>query len=209
MTKQHKNLIDFTEKSFSEKLAIIEERNKTYGSNFDVQGNVMSAIFPNGLELKTESDWKRIGVFMNIIGKITRYANTFSEGGHKDSLVDTCNYCTILEFLDKNCEVERDIEEVIEKQFTKERVTHEIGGRQCWFDENGDIRVDKNGCTIYEGSIVKFDDPDIKETWEVQYISKDGRINGGGSNPKAKDCEIISSIYKKSEFLLDNNKKEK
>lgn len=115
MTKQHKNLIDFAEKSFSEKLAIIEERNKTYGSNFDVQGNVMSAIFPNGLELKTESDWKRIGVFMNIIGKITRYANTFSEGGHKDSLVDTCNYCTILEFLDKNCEVERDVEEVLVK----------------------------------------------------------------------------------------------
>ena len=75
---------------------IYEERNKMYGDNFATMGKVFAEFFPNGVELKTEEDFRRFHLFNYIIGKMGRYAQTFEIGGHLDSLDDTVVYAAML-----------------------------------------------------------------------------------------------------------------
>jgi hypothetical protein len=71
------------------------ERSEVYGKNYEVFGKVASALWPDGLTLKTESDFIRHGIFVQCLSKITRYAN--SEKGHKDSAHDLMVYAAMLE----------------------------------------------------------------------------------------------------------------
>ena len=59
----------------------------------------MLALFPNGVQLKTEEDFGRWGVFSTIIGKMHRYAVNFDKG-HDDSLRDAIVYAAMLRELD-------------------------------------------------------------------------------------------------------------
>lgn len=77
-----------------------EERNKIYGDNYKHFGEVMQGIFPQGLTVSTVDDWNRLGVLVQIAGKITRYGAQFAAGGHDDSLLDTTVYSTMLRELD-------------------------------------------------------------------------------------------------------------
>lgn len=79
---------------------IYEERNKVYGDNYKHFGKIMVGLFPNGLTLETEDDFNRIGVFVQAVSKITRYAKKFSSGGHADSLDDLSVYSQMLRELD-------------------------------------------------------------------------------------------------------------
>lgn len=80
--------------------ATYRERNATYGASYKQFGKVLREMFPEGLNLKTEDDWNRIGVFVQIMTKCIRYGNNFKKGGHEDSLVDNTVYSQMLRELD-------------------------------------------------------------------------------------------------------------
>jgi|TARA_A100001011_G_C14019199_1_gene718701 hypothetical protein len=92
-----KTAIDFLEKA----LKTYKERNKTYGDNYFKFGRVMKELFPDGITLTTEADFNRFGCLVQIVSKISRYANSFKEGGHKDSAHDLGVYAFIQEELDE------------------------------------------------------------------------------------------------------------
>tara|TARA_R110000868_G_scaffold98439_4_gene270897 strand:- start:4575 stop:4895 length:321 start_codon:yes stop_codon:yes gene_type:complete len=91
---------------------IYEERNKLYGDNYKRFGEIMQCLFPNGLVLKNADDFNRIGIFVQVVSKVTRYGENFVRGGHPDSLDDTSVYAMMLQELDsearvKNVDLER------------------------------------------------------------------------------------------------------
>jgi hypothetical protein len=61
----------------------------------------MAALFPEGVELKSPSDFTRFALFAQAHGKLVRYAARFAAGGHPDSLDDTAVYAQILRFVDE------------------------------------------------------------------------------------------------------------
>lgn len=85
-----------------EAAATYEERNKLYGDNYKRHGWLMKALFPQGLHLKTESDFNRYGVFVQMVSKVSRYAEQFNNGGHEDSLLDESVYAAMLRELDED-----------------------------------------------------------------------------------------------------------
>ncbi len=74
--------------------ATYEDRNKTYGDNYKNFGPVMAAMFPKGLLLRTPGQWNRFGIFVQIMTKITRLAE--SDFLHTDSAHDTMVYAAML-----------------------------------------------------------------------------------------------------------------
>jgi len=81
---------------------IYEERNKMYGSNYKRFGPIMQMLFPDGLRLKSADDFNRFGIFVQVVAKITRYAENFTRGGHADSLDDMAVYGMMLRELDQD-----------------------------------------------------------------------------------------------------------
>lgn len=75
-----------------------DERSRVYGDNYKHFGHAMAAIFPAGLTVKSPEDWNRLGIFTQVMSKITRYAASF-EVGHVDSAHDACVYAAMLEEL--------------------------------------------------------------------------------------------------------------
>jgi hypothetical protein len=84
-----------------EAAATYEERNKLYGDNYKTFGQSMKGMFPDGLTLRTIDDWNRLGIFVQVVSKATRYANLFEQGGHDDSLLDLSVYANMLRELDE------------------------------------------------------------------------------------------------------------
>jgi hypothetical protein len=82
------------------------ERNKVYGDNYKHFGSAMAAMFPNGLTVKSADDWNRLGILVQIVSKVTRYANSF-ENGHIDSAHDACVYSAMLEELTREHSADR------------------------------------------------------------------------------------------------------
>lgn len=76
-----------------------EERNKLYGDNYKKFGKVMEAIFPEGFEISSAADHNRLGVFIQCLSKLMRYAENLDKGGHKDSAHDLSVYAAMLEEL--------------------------------------------------------------------------------------------------------------
>jgi hypothetical protein len=79
---------------------IYEQRNQLYGDNYKRFGKIMAILFPSGLDLQNEDDFNRFGIFVQVVSKITRYAENFSRGGHDDSLDDNTVYSMMLKELD-------------------------------------------------------------------------------------------------------------
>lgn len=75
------------------------QRNALYGDNYKRFGAVMVALFPNGLTLDTVDDFNRLGVFVQCVSKLSRYAENISRGGHQDSAHDLAVYAAMLEEL--------------------------------------------------------------------------------------------------------------
>jgi hypothetical protein len=73
------------------------ERNAVYKDNAVNVGNVMQALFPNGVQLKTEADHHLYHLFELIIVKLTRFAN--SNLTHVDSIHDSMVYAAMVEVL--------------------------------------------------------------------------------------------------------------
>ncbi len=78
-----------------------EDRHAVYGDNYKDFGPIMAAMFKDGLTLKTAEDWQQLGIFVQIMNKATRYANTLTKGGHQDSAHDGCVYFAMLEEMTK------------------------------------------------------------------------------------------------------------
>jgi len=78
------------------------ERNKVYAANFVRLGNVMAALFPDGLTIETPEDWTRLYFFMLTHVKMSRYATQWDVGGHSDSTVDASVYAAMLHAWDKD-----------------------------------------------------------------------------------------------------------
>ena len=89
--------------------ATYRERNEIYGDNYKNFGKWTSQLFPNGLTVKTVDDWNRLGVLVQKMSKLSRYAETYESGGHDDSLLDDAVYTTMLRELDKEALDESDI----------------------------------------------------------------------------------------------------
>lgn len=80
---------------------IYDERNALYGDNYKRFGKIMTQIFPDGLVIKTADDWNRVGIWVQKMAKVTRYAAQFTKGGHEDSLDDDAVYTMMLQELDE------------------------------------------------------------------------------------------------------------
>ena len=78
---------------FLENAHLFEERNEVYGDGFVHFGPVMAALFPGGMEVVTADDWNRVGLLIQIVSKLTRWA---ANPGHSDSTRDLAVYATIL-----------------------------------------------------------------------------------------------------------------
>jgi len=79
---------------------IYEERNKLYGDNYKRFGEIMALLFPNNAELAFSNEFNRFGIFVQMVSKLTRYAENFDRGGHRDSLDDLAVYAMMLRELD-------------------------------------------------------------------------------------------------------------
>ena len=73
------------------------ERNKVYGDNYKRVGDVMIAMFPSGVQLRTAEDFNTWHLFELMIVKLTRFANT--DLTHKDSIHDAAVYAAMVESL--------------------------------------------------------------------------------------------------------------
>ena len=101
--KSHKGIIkmrNFVPKMLRSMADIYEERNKAYGDNYILFGSIMQMLFPRGVKLESVEEHNRFGIFVQIVAKVTRYANNFERGGHKDSLQDLSVYSAMLLELD-------------------------------------------------------------------------------------------------------------
>ena len=72
-------------------------RNKVYGDNYKSVGDVMMALLPNGIEMKSAEEFNRWHLFELIIIKLTRFAN--SDFSHQDSIHDIAVYAAMIESL--------------------------------------------------------------------------------------------------------------
>lgn len=76
------------------------QRNLVYGDDYKRHGEIMVALFPDGITLKTESDFNRWSCFKEMVTKLGRYAKNFERGGHAESLDDAAVYSQMLKELD-------------------------------------------------------------------------------------------------------------
>lgn len=77
-----------------------EERNKTYGENYMRVGAVMAALFPEGVALKSDTEFLVWHIFELMVVKMTRLAT--SDLTHEDSAHDMMVYAAMLEKLIKD-----------------------------------------------------------------------------------------------------------
>lgn len=79
--------------------ATYRQRNKLYGDNYHHFGKLMMGLFPNGLTVNDPDDWNRLALVINCAGKLQRYTQSFTRGGHQDSVHDLMVYAAMLEEL--------------------------------------------------------------------------------------------------------------
>jgi hypothetical protein len=72
------------------------QRNKLYGDNYKNTGKVLKGMFPNGITLNTEAQFNRFALFIQIIHKSTRIAQSLPRDSHEDSLDDLAVYAQML-----------------------------------------------------------------------------------------------------------------
>jgi hypothetical protein len=75
--------------------ATFRSRNPMYGENWKNVGNVMAAMFPNGITLRTPRDFVRFHFFDWTVGKLCRFVNADME--HTDSVHDAAVYLSMIE----------------------------------------------------------------------------------------------------------------
>lgn len=92
----------FVARQLSEMAKLFAQRNRVYGSNYRSFGRIMLALHPEGIHVSSERDLARLGVYIQVVNKLSRYSNSFSGGGHADSLDDLSVYSQMLRELDRD-----------------------------------------------------------------------------------------------------------
>jgi hypothetical protein len=82
-----------------EAAATYRERNAVYGDNYLKFGRIMKEMFSD-TEI-TVDGFNRLGVFVQCLSKLTRYAENMNTGGHYDSALDLSVYAAMLAELTK------------------------------------------------------------------------------------------------------------
>lgn len=77
-----------------EAAATYRQRNAVYGDNYLRFGNIMKEMFPD-TEVSAQG-FNRLGVFVQCLSKLTRYAQNMDKGGHYDSALDLSVYAAML-----------------------------------------------------------------------------------------------------------------
>lgn len=78
---------------------LYEERNALYGDNYKHTGKVLKGMFPNGINLMTEKEFNEFALFIQLVHKTTRIAqsiSTYEQPLHADSLDDLSVYSQML-----------------------------------------------------------------------------------------------------------------
>lgn len=84
------------------KADLYKQRNAVYGSNYHRFGPILSLILQGQkLDASDFQQMNRLGIFVQIIAKITRYGENFARGGHDDSLDDISVYAMMLKEMDQ------------------------------------------------------------------------------------------------------------
>jgi len=92
----------FVVKELRTKADLYKQRNAIYGDNYHRFGPIFSLLMENqSLNVKSTHDMARLGVLVQLVSKITRYAENFNRGGHDDSLDDIAVYAMMLKELDQ------------------------------------------------------------------------------------------------------------
>jgi hypothetical protein len=80
---------------------LYEQRSKVYGDNYKRFGPVLSLLLA-GQQIDTTdfNQMNRLGVFIQIVSKMTRYGENFTRGGHDDTLDDISVYSIMQKELD-------------------------------------------------------------------------------------------------------------
>jgi len=89
----HGNMVDAVK--------LFDERNAIYKNGWERSGYLMKALFPDGIELKTDEDHARFSLVSMLAAKLSRYCTNFTKGGHEDSIQDLTVYANILFTFDK------------------------------------------------------------------------------------------------------------
>ncbi len=82
------------DKVMEKMLETFNERKARYGMNYLQLGHVMMTLFPDGLTLNTVDGWNRLHLFLQMMVKATRLANTNLT--HEDSAHDASVYAAML-----------------------------------------------------------------------------------------------------------------
>jgi NADH dehydrogenase/NADH:ubiquinone oxidoreductase subunit G len=77
-----------------------KERNAVYKDNYKKVGQVMSVLFPDGVQLNTAADFDKWHLFELMIVKLTRFVN--ADLNHKDSIHDIAVYSAMIEAILEN-----------------------------------------------------------------------------------------------------------
>lgn len=76
---------------------IAAERAKFYGEKgHQRHGDIMAALFPDGVTLRTADDFARFLLVEMVVSKLNRYCRNYADGGHEDSALDMGNYSFML-----------------------------------------------------------------------------------------------------------------
>lgn len=79
-----------------------KERKKVYGENYKKVGDVMIALFPDGVTIGTKEQFVVWHLFELVVVKLTRFAN--SGLSHEDSIHDLAVYAAMVESMIKKGE---------------------------------------------------------------------------------------------------------
>jgi hypothetical protein len=105
-----------------EAIKTTQERHAIYGEGYRINGKIMMALFPNGVQFKTEDDVILFEFFHMVLVKLTRLAFSINTGKpHRDSAHDLGVYGLMIERLIKERNIAEDKKQgdQVLKEYTK------------------------------------------------------------------------------------------
>lgn len=82
----------------------LKDRDRIYGQNDEITGQILTLLFPRGITLNTPEDHRMFHFLGHIVGKLTRFTNSGMK--HEDSLHDLIGYAALAAGLVKEHDIE-------------------------------------------------------------------------------------------------------
>lgn len=136
--------------------ATYKERSASYGDNWLKLGNVMQAMFPDGLTLKTPEDWNKFHLWFLSLIKMTRLAET--KFSHQDSAHDNAVYAAMLESIIPAAPINAENPPDISKEEIFPSVRFKVNGMEFLVARATEITFDE----IIKLSKTKFKYPSVE-----------------------------------------------